>query len=128
MTHYDILGISPAAKDNEIKKAYHQMIIAFHPDKYQGDKQFAAKKTHELIEAYHVLHNPVSRKKYDNSLNSTGRNPAEEIIDDTNRNSYSRYRPAILSGLEKYKAAFIIIGILFVIFVIVFFISIIRNI
>jgi molecular chaperone DnaJ len=50
LTHYDILGIGRAADDAEIKKAYRRMLIAFHPDTYRGDKQFAADKNAEIIE------------------------------------------------------------------------------
>ena len=91
MTHYDVLGISRTAKDAEIKKAYHQMIIAFHPDKYQGDKQFAARKTHELIEAYNVLRHPATRREYDELLDSRFQNSVERPYDDTGRSPYARY-------------------------------------
>lgn len=118
MTHYDILGINRTALDTEIKKAYHQMIIAFHPDTYQGDKQFAAKKTHEIIEAYKVLRNPASRRLYDDSLDSHGHNTSEKI----NKNT-----PVKPKGMHKYKVALSIIGILFVVFVVALFLMIILS-
>lgn len=68
MTYYDVLGISPGAKDADLKKAYRQMIIAFHPDTYQGDKQFADRKTREIIRAYQVLSNPEARTAYNAQL------------------------------------------------------------
>ena len=43
MNYYDILGIESDATQAEIKIAYRNMIKAFHPDYYHGDKAFADK-------------------------------------------------------------------------------------
>lgn len=139
MTYYDILGISRTAIDSEIKKAYHQMIIAFHPDNYQGDKQFSAKKTHEIIEAYKVLRNPATRKHYDDLLNSQGRNTTEKINKNTsasatgypsrkNKDTSFHSQNANPRGVNKCKVMLIVIGILFVVFVVALFAMIIINI
>lgn len=138
MTYYDILGISYTARDNEIKKAYHQMIIAFHPDKYQGDKQFAAKKTHEIIEAYKTLCNPTTRKTYDELISSQVLNPTGHTYTNTsasasgyqsrkdvktNRSAFSHFWNTKSQGI---KAALCVIGILFVVFVLAFFILVVM--
>ncbi len=126
MTYYDILGISRTAEDAEIKKAYHQMIIAFHPDKYQGDKQFAADKTQEIIDAYKVLRNPIKRNIYDNQLNA--QNAAENRArnqKDTNTGTSDHSQKAKTRGL---KIALIVLGAVFFIFVVLLFLTILLNI
>lgn len=67
-TYYDVLGIDIDATPAEIKTAYRNMIKAFHPDLYPGDKQFAEKQSKKVNEAYEVLGNPERRREYDKIL------------------------------------------------------------
>jgi len=62
--YYDILGISPSASAEEIKKAYRKLSTKFHPDKNSGDK-FFEEKFKQTQEAYDVLSNVTKRKNYD---------------------------------------------------------------
>jgi tetratricopeptide (TPR) repeat protein len=54
--HYEILGITPAATKEEIKKAYHKQITLFHPDKFvmmnKTDQLMANEKSKKINEAY----------------------------------------------------------------------------
>ncbi len=56
---YTILGISPNASDDEVKKAYHKMAVKYHPDKVSHlghEIQEAAKeKFQKLNAAYEVI-------------------------------------------------------------------------
>jgi len=61
---YDRLGIAPSANQSEIKKAYHNMAMKYHPDKNSGDPE-AAEKFKECSEAYEILSDENKREIYD---------------------------------------------------------------
>lgn len=61
---YEILGVSKSATQEEIKKAYRQQAIKYHPDKNPGDKEAEA-KFKEAAEAYEILSHADKRSRYD---------------------------------------------------------------
>ncbi|MBR5603787.1 MAG: J domain-containing protein [Bacteroidales bacterium] len=62
--YYKILGVERSASQDDIKKAYRKLAVKYHPDKNPDDK-VAEEKFKEISEAYQVIGNPDSRKKYD---------------------------------------------------------------
>lgn len=54
---YKILGVSPDAGDDEIKRAYRRLAKQYHPDLNPGDAE-AARKMQEVNEAYDQIKNP----------------------------------------------------------------------
>lgn len=68
---YQVLGVSPDASDEEIKRAYRKLAKQYHPDANPGD-EVAAKRMQEVNEAYDRIKNP---EKYRNAQPSGGYNP-----------------------------------------------------
>jgi molecular chaperone DnaJ len=62
--YYEILGLSKEAGAEEIKKAYRQMAMKYHPDRNPGKKE-TEEKFKEAAEAYDVLTDPDKRARYD---------------------------------------------------------------
>ncbi|MFA7107236.1 MAG: DnaJ domain-containing protein, partial [Candidatus Izemoplasmatales bacterium] len=62
--YYEVLGVDKGASEQEIKKAYRQKAIQFHPDKNPGDKA-SEDKFKEAAEAYEVLSNAEKKQRYD---------------------------------------------------------------
>ena len=68
--YYDVLGVSPQAGADEIKRAYRQLARRYHPD-ISGDERGAAFL--EVARAYDVLRDPERRRSYDANLMARGR-------------------------------------------------------
>nr|WP_233454879.1 J domain-containing protein [Hymenobacter negativus] len=74
--HYQVLGVAPTAPAADIKRAYRQLVVRYHPDKHGGDiryeEQFKA-----VAVAYGILGDPGRRATYDFQLAQAARRAAE---------------------------------------------------
>lgn len=78
--YYDILEINKNASQEIIEKVYKILVKKYHPDlKENSQKLEFEEKLKKINEAYEILSNPESRKKYDLNLKSN-----EISIDDYN--------------------------------------------
>ena len=78
---YEVLGVARNASDDEIKKAYHKLVMKYHPDRNPGDKS-AEEKFKEVNNAFDILKDPQKRAAYDRfgdaafaGGNASGANP-----------------------------------------------------
>ena len=63
--YYEVLGVSRDASAEEIKKAYRQAALKYHPDRNPNDPKAAEAKFKEAAQAYEVLSDPEKRQRYD---------------------------------------------------------------
>ncbi|MBI4706526.1 MAG: molecular chaperone DnaJ [Candidatus Omnitrophica bacterium] len=64
--YYEILGVKKSASLDEIRKAYREMALRFHPDRVPHEqKKEAEEKFKEVSEAYAILSDSQKRALYD---------------------------------------------------------------
>ncbi len=79
---YEVLGVQKNASRDEIRKAYRQLAIKFHPDR-NPDSKDAEEKFKEATEAYEILADDRKRQTYDqygfSGLNGMGQPTAQDF-------------------------------------------------
>jgi curved DNA-binding protein CbpA len=72
MNYYDILRVAEGASPAEIQKAFHDLSLNTHPDRFVDEPvevgEAAASVFKRLVEAYGVLRRPQLRARYDAEL------------------------------------------------------------
>jgi molecular chaperone DnaJ len=62
--YYEVLGVNRDASPEEVKRAYRQAALKYHPDRSVDDPE-AGEKFKEAAEAYEILSDPEKRNRYD---------------------------------------------------------------
>jgi DnaJ-class molecular chaperone len=100
--YYDVLGVSPDAGADEIKRAYRQLARRYHPDISGEDRGGAFI---ELARAYEVLRDPLRRRRYDRGLVQPGR-PRGESGAEWFSDEIAIDFPSVSSVLDRMRDAF----------------------
>tara|TARA_Y100001968_G_scaffold313260_1_gene337269 strand:+ start:397 stop:837 length:441 start_codon:yes stop_codon:yes gene_type:complete len=62
---YELLGVSPSANNEELRKAFRQLSKRLHPDTTSMPSDEATRQFQKVCEAYDLLSDPVLRANYD---------------------------------------------------------------
>jgi curved DNA-binding protein CbpA len=72
MNYYDILRVPTSASAEEIQKAFHDLSLRCHPDRFVEEPPDVAEAAStvfkRLVEAYNCLRRPALRQRYDAEL------------------------------------------------------------
>ena len=74
--HYQVLGVAPTAGAADIKRAYRQLVVRYHPDKHGGDARYEDQFKAVAL-AYRVLGDAGRRATYDFQLTQAARRAEE---------------------------------------------------
>lgn len=80
-SHYEILGISPSASKQEIKKAYYTLARSNHPDVNGSQENFVL-----INQAYDILSDELKREAYDKQIK---KNQARSQSSSSSANKYT---------------------------------------
>lgn len=74
MNPYEVLGIKPGASEDEIKKAYKELVKQYHPDKYVNNplQSLAEDKMRDINAAYDTLRKNGGSSNGGSNYNSSG--------------------------------------------------------
>jgi|GEM_PF-4659116 tetratricopeptide (TPR) repeat protein len=97
--HYELLGVNTDAPYSEIKRAYHEKVKEFHPDRHRDIKDPLVKEKLTNIlarinEAYNTLKEEKQRGDYNRDLTRDHDNPA------TRKTTAMEY---FINGIDEYR-------------------------
>jgi curved DNA-binding protein CbpA/cell division septation protein DedD len=76
--YYAILGVLPSAEHAVIKAAWRALSMMYHPDRYEGDVNYANERMRLINEAAEILLDSDLRSKYDQNRNHEAKSHYKE--------------------------------------------------
>ena len=107
--YYAILGITPKATKAQVKEAYLTLTLRWHPDKNKGNEEEAHSNFTGVTEAYSVLGNYETRRKYDRGMfREHGHHGAQPSKGDMRRaeaaaRDFDQFYRSHYEGVKKHK-------------------------
>ena len=95
---YEILRVRTNATQSQIKKSFLELVSKYHPDVYNGDKEYAERYTAILTEAYSVLKDPDKRLDYDMKHNINTRPNFFQLLKEDRQIRKEKRQERSLSG------------------------------
>jgi curved DNA-binding protein len=96
--YYEILGVQRNASQEDIQRAYRRLARTYHPD--LNSDPVAEDRFKEISEAYNVLSDPATRRRYD-AFGSDFR----QIPEDVDPDAYRRSRAGAGAGAGRARTA-----------------------
>jgi hypothetical protein len=114
LDYYDLLRIDEGANADDVRRAFHEFAVRYHPDRYAGAEEEKRERAASIYrrgaEAYRVLTDVELRRRYDDGLKkgllryeepkSTTARPSSGVLEIKNL----RARPFFQKALEQIKA------------------------
>ena len=115
LDYYRLLGVSPTASNEEVKKTFYAIAKKFHPDRNREAPETVYKALYDIYkrinEAYRVLLDPAKRERY-NAILKTGtvrleqdmrtsgppKSPVDTISDRVARDFYTKAEEEFQKG------------------------------